>query len=154
MAVDDSPGGGIFYRYDAIVGPAPLHFGEYILNAFHGHVLGGQSELLHPRHVRKGRARTEVGDLQGTFQGQGGRKDLAVHCPKGILRKRAFVPAGQTFEDLPLSAGRMEIELFSLFDITDLNDDLRALVQKVDQFIVDLIDLFAKLLDLLHRHGP
>ena len=154
MAVDDGPGRGVLDGHDAVISPTALHFREYILNAFHGHILGGQSELLHPRHVRKGRARTEVGDLQGTFQGQGGRKDLAVHCPKGILRKRALVPAGQTFEDLPLSAGRMEIELFGLFDITDLNDDLCALVQEVDQFIVDLVDLFPELLNLLHRHGP
>jgi len=48
----------------------------------------------------------------------------------------------------------MEIELFGLFDITDLNDDLCALVQEVDQFIVDLVDLFPELLNLLHRHGP
>ena len=144
--VDHRPGRGILDGHHAVVGPAALHFAEHVLDALHRHVLGRQAELLHARHVRERGARAEVRDFERTLQGKRGGKDLAVNGPEGILGERPLVAGGQAFEDLPFPGGRMEVELLGFFDVADLDDDPGALIQQVDQLIVDLVDLLAKVL--------
>ena len=70
-----------------------------------------------------------------------------------VLGEGPLVPGGEPLEDLPLPRRRMKIEFLRLFDVADLDHDLGALVQQVDQFVIDLVDLFAQFLNFLIWHS-
>jgi hypothetical protein len=46
----------------------------------------------------------------------------------------------------------MEVQLVRLFDVPDLDDDAGALVEKVDQLVVELVDLLPQFLNFLIGH--
>src|SRR5882724_4912108 len=82
--------------------------------------------------------------MHGLALGAAGFVDDALEeAADGSVGERAGVNALGIFEDFPLALGLIERKIFGLFDFADFDGAAGTLVEQLDEFAVDFIDLAA-----------
>src|SRR5512133_2770489 len=140
---------GILDRYDSVERLALLDLLEHRRDRFERHQLRRQPELLHGCQMAEGGFRSQEGHFHGGFQGQAGRDDLTVDAAQGIIGKWPWIIIQQAFIDLAFTAGYMKLLVAAGLETTDFQHHLRALVEKVDDAVIDTVNFGSQFFDCM-----
>src|SRR6185437_16219841 len=137
--------GGVLHRHDAEVAGARLHLAEHLVDGGDRHGVGGEAEVLQRRALAERAARAEVGHGDGALEREARRHDLAEEERHRLGRERA----GVAFLDAPQHL-RLALRAVRLSDLerADAPRVLGAFVERVEDAIVEAVDLLAQALEL------
>jgi hypothetical protein len=131
---------------DAVVALASGHAGEDALRAALGGIVHAVAKLMHGDLMGPGTRRSQVGDFEIVFESQRRAHDLAKNSADGFFRELAILSSIELAELLQqglFPTGHINVEAVLLFDLTDLLDEVGALVQQANELLVDGVDLGA-----------
>ena len=142
----DGAFGGVFDGEDAVVGLAGGDAVEDAFGAGFGEVFDAVAEFVDGDLVGPGAGGTEVGDLHAGLEGESGTHDFAVDGADGSFGEEAVlggVEGGEFAEELLLATGDVDVEAVLFFDGADDVDEGGALVEQLDELLVNGVDLRA-----------
>src|SRR5678809_1572081 len=128
-----------------------INFTEYLSDAIGRNILSGRPEFLHTGHVRKRSPRAQIGNLLRAFEREGGGHDFSIDWPNGLGWKWSGVLLHKAFDDRRLPRRGMEIgtRIFLFLDLADFDDTLGPLIQQAQDLIIDAIDFFPVVREVL-----
>ncbi len=144
--VVDGAFGGVLDGEDAVVGFAGGDAVEDAFGAGFGEVFDAVAEFVDGDLVGPGAGGTEVGDLHAGLEGESGTHDFAVDGADGFFGEEAVlggVEGGEFAEELLFATGDVDVEAVLFFDGADDVDEGGALVEQLDELLVNGVDLRA-----------
>ena len=126
---------------------APAHLEASMLDVLEdvghraqGHVGGRGAEMLERGLVRERGLGAEEAHRERSFQGPARGEDLDPHRPHRCDRPGSGVGGGEARENLRLAFGDVRRSILPTFEVSDPEDGLGALVEEVEDLVVELVD--------------
>ena len=132
---------GVFHRNDAVLGSAPLHLVEDIINGFQGEIFSRVAEIFYPGQMGKGCFRPQIGDLHIFLRESAGGDDLVEDAQQRLLGEGTVVFREQTFEDLALPQGIPFGLVILVLEFADFFGAEQPFFEKLQKLTVDGVDL-------------
>ncbi len=144
--VVDGAFGGVLDGEDAVVGFTGGDAVEHAFGAGFGEVFDAVAEFVDGDLVGPGAGGSEVGDLHAGLEGESGAHDFAVDGADGFFGEEAVlggVEGGEFAEELLFATGDVDVEAVLFFYGADDVDEGGALVEQLDELLVNGVDLRA-----------
>src|SRR5258708_8228053 len=137
--------GRVLHRHDAEIGRARFDRAEDFVDRGAGKRVGGEPEVLQSRALTEGPLGPQVGDRERTLERQARRHDFAKQQRRGLRRERSRVALLDAAQDLRLALGAIGLPHL---ERADGARELRALVDRFEDAVVDAVDCLAQPLEL------
>ena len=136
---------GILHRDHAVIACARNDFPKHLVDTAQQLQPDRLSEMLQGSSLREGPLRSQAGDIQRRLQGQAGRHDFPDQAYYFPVRHGALV---QGFHPVQHPGFPLGVVHILLFYIRNVQRQARALVEQLDQPLVQRIDLTSQVIQL------
>ena len=130
----------VFHGHHAVLRVAALDVVEDLDHRPRRPIDGGLAEALQGRLVRERRHRSQKGDRERRLERAARRQDLAPDRARHVARDGTGVGLDDLSQDLSLTLRHVGRNARQAFEVSDLESSLGALVEEVEDLVVEVID--------------
>ena len=142
--IDDAAADAVFHGNQAVVDVAANDFVKDAGDIAERDVGDAAAEFLHGGGVGECAGRAEKADAQRLFQRERSAHQFAIDRLQASIWQRPMIEPANFLQNHLLPIRRIDRRIMLLLELSDLDDNLGAGVEQIDDLPIELVDLHAK----------